>query len=155
MARCCLLLPFLLSEYLVALHFPRIFTNLKQDSHWDLDTDVKIWQVRQLLNTKMLGKWVGTQRCHSLYLYFYMIHLFVYFWLSGVLGKSEKGRKSGNRVVIILPGVPGWTFIRDFNHWSVLENLGLATEQTESIPVSLRISSGQVLANRWGVCRDV
>lgn len=118
-------------------------------------TQMSIWQVRQLLNTKMLGKWVGTQRCHSLYLYFYMIHLFVYFWLSGVLGKSEKGRKSGNRVVIILPGVPGWTFIRDFNHWSVLENLGLATEQTESIPVSLRISSGQVLANRWGVCRDV
>lgn len=42
MARCCLLLPFLLSEYLVALHFPRIFTNLKQDSPWDLDTDVNL-----------------------------------------------------------------------------------------------------------------
>ena len=40
-------------------------------------TQMSIWQVRQLLNTKMLGKWVGTQRCHSLYLYFYTIHLFV------------------------------------------------------------------------------
>lgn len=33
--------------------------------------------------------------------------------------------------MIILPGVPGWVCIQNFNHWGVFESLSLATENVE------------------------
>lgn len=143
------IVPFLLSEYLVALHFPRIFTNLKQDSHWDLDTHVNLTgqAVTKHQNARKMSGYTKMSLSLSVFLYDPLFHI------SGYLGylANEKDRKS--------QGIELWSFFQVYLaglssvilttgvYW---KTLGLATEQTESIPVSLRISSGQVLANRWG-----
>lgn len=97
---------------------------------------------------------MGTQMSLSLSVFLYDPFVCIFLAIWELLGKSEKGRKSGNRVVIILPGVPGWTFIHDFNHWSVLENLGLATEQTEH-PCVFENQQWPGSGQQVRVCRDV